>query len=132
MRVSLQQDGALFRIYALVLDNGDCPAIEFMERLKRDAPASHKSLVNRYNRLAQHGPSFDERQSRPIKGYDGLYEFKSRQGDRLLYFYLPRERRAIAVTHGFHKGAPARAEYARAQRLMRAFLDGETHGKQSH
>jgi hypothetical protein len=52
------------------------------------------------------------RKSRPIKGYPGLFEFKTNQGDRLVYFYILGAR--TIITQGFHKGTPADIEYKKA------------------
>ncbi len=44
MKLSLQYPGQKFDIYAIVLDNGTCPAVDFRDRLKRNNVASYKTL----------------------------------------------------------------------------------------
>ena len=62
----------------------------------------------------------NETKSRKLS--EEIYEFKSRQGDRLLYFYPPGRRGETIVTHGFHKGRPLGVELGRAERLRRQYL----------
>ena len=120
MKIELQYRGQKFNIYAIINDDGSIPAVEFLEQLKQSNPASHKSLVAVYKRHADHGQIKNTLKSRFIKGRVNLLEFKSRQGDRILYFYLPN--RKTVLTHGFHKGTPAEAEYRRAERIRDQYL----------
>ena len=109
------RDGSKFNIYALVLDNGTCPAEDFLEQVKQRDPASLKSLINVLTRHAEYGEIRNERKSRVIKGRRNLLEFKTNQGDRLLYFYLPDYK--TVLTHGFHKGASESDEYDKAEAM---------------
>ncbi len=120
MILSLQYRGPEFSIYAIICNDGSCPAIDFLEQVKQNNPASHKSLVSIYTRHADHGQIRNIRKSRAVKGRRSMLEFKSNQGDRLLYFYLPG--RKTVLTHGFHKGAPAKAEYNKAERMRNQYL----------
>jgi len=122
MILSLQYRGQEFSIYAIVCNDGSCPAIDFLEQVKQNNPASHKSLVNIYTRHADHGQIRNIRKSRAVEGRRNILEFKSNQGDRLLYFYLPG--RKTVLTHGFHKhkGAPTKAEYNKAERMRNQYL----------
>ncbi|OGO24799.1 MAG: hypothetical protein A2Z28_01550 [Chloroflexi bacterium RBG_16_51_9] len=122
MKIELQYRGQKFNIYAIINDDGRCPSIDFLEQVKQNDPASHKSLVNLYTRHADHGPIKNIRKSRLLRG--NLLEFKSRQGDRILYFYLPAGK--TILTNGFHKGVPAETEYRKAERMREQFLrEGE-------
>lgn len=120
MRLQLHYRGRRFQIYALVLDNGSCPAVEYLEQLKRNNFASFKSLANIYKRHAENGPILNKEKSRDIKGYKDILEFKSRQGDRLLYFYSKGQR--TVLTNGFHKGTPAKAEYEKAEKIREQYI----------
>jgi hypothetical protein len=71
-------------------------------------------------RHADYGPLKNNRKSRHIEKYRYIYEFKTMQGDRLLYFYLPNRR--TVLTHGFHKGVPAQKEYKKAESMMKQYL----------
>lgn len=120
MILSLQYLGERFNIYAIICDDGSCPAIDFLEQVKQNDPASHKSLVNIYTRHADHGPIKNIRKSKYVKGRRNLLEFKSKQGDRIIYFYLPDGK--TVLTHGFHKGTPAEVEYSKAERIRDQYL----------
>jgi hypothetical protein len=121
MRIALQYQGQKFNIYAIVCDDESCPVISFLDYLRKTNTPSHRSLVSIYTRHADHGQLRNIRKSRPIKGHKNLFEFKSTQGDRLLYFYLP-DRKTV-LTHGFHKGAPAKEEYDRAERMREQYRE---------
>ena len=123
MTLSLQYRGQVFSIYAIVFDDESCPAIDFLKQVKQNNPASHKSLVNIYTRHAEHGQIRNIRKSKAVKGHRNILEFKSEQGDRLLYFYLP-DRKTV-LTHGFHKykGTPAKTEYNKAERMRNQYLE---------
>ena len=112
MRLSLQYEGKAFSVYAIELDSGRCPAVDYLEQLRRTNPASHRSMVAVLIAHAEHGPLLNREKSRKIVGYTDLWEFKSRPGDRLLYFYLPGRR--TVLTCGFHKGEPADSEFVKA------------------
>jgi len=105
----------VFNIYAIVLDDDSCPADDFLKQLKHQDLASHKSLVNILTRHADHGEIRNKKKSRVIENRANLLEFKTHQGDRLVYFYLPG--RMTVLTHGFHKGVPASSEYDRAEAM---------------
>ncbi len=105
-----------------MLDDGTCPAADYLEHLRHHDQASWKSMVSVLKAHADFGPLFNPEKSRPIKGFEGLLEFKSRQGDRMLYFH---EGRMTILTHGFHKGSPAAVEYQRAKNRMADYLDRE-------
>jgi hypothetical protein len=55
MNIFLQYRGKRSSIYALIIEDGTCPAIDFLEQLKFNNPASHKSLVNVLTRHADTG-----------------------------------------------------------------------------
>jgi hypothetical protein len=115
MRLKLLKTGKMSSIYAVVLDNGTCPAEGFLEQVRRRDLASHKSLINILTRHADHGVLRNKRKSKVIEGRANLLEFKTRQGDRLVYFYLP-DRKTV-LTHGFRKGASASSEFDKAEAM---------------
>jgi len=122
MILRLLKSGSVFSIYAIVLDDDSCPADDFIKQLKHQDSASHKSLVNILTRHADHGEIRNKRKSRVIEDRENLLEFKTHQGDRLVYFYLPG--RMTILTHGFHKGVPASAEYYRAEAMRDQYSRG--------
>lgn len=119
--------GLIFNIFAVVLNNGTCPAEEFLERVRRNDLASHRSLVNILTWHADHGPIKNKRKSRVIEDRENLLEFKTSQGDRLVYFYLCDHR--TVLTHGFHKGAVASVEYDRAETIRDQYRREVENGK---
>ncbi|MDP2719346.1 MAG: type II toxin-antitoxin system RelE/ParE family toxin [Dehalococcoidia bacterium] len=120
MRLQLEYPGKKFDIYYIVLNNGSCPANDFLENVKQNRQDSHKSLIALLKRHADDGPIFNIKKSRPIEGYQKLLEFKSRQGDRLIYFYLP-DKKTVLID-GFHKGAVAETEYRKADTIKNNYL----------
>ena len=89
--------GAKFGIFAI--DTSDevfieaCPAKEFITQMEE---SSRKSLTAILKRHADQGPIFNKEKSRPL--WQGIYEFKTRQGDRVYYFYD--SGRLTILTHG--------------------------------
>lgn len=120
MKLALQYQGQKFNIYAIVCNDESCPAVGFLEQVRQNNLASHKSLVNVFKRHVECGPIMNKEKSRHIEERGNLWEFKTRQGDRLLYFYLPG--RKTVLVHGFHKGAPVEAEYDNAERMRDQYL----------
>jgi hypothetical protein len=118
MILSLQYQGYRLNIYAIICDDGSCPAVDFLEQVKQNDPASHKSLVKIYTIHADHGPIRNIRKSRYVRR--NLFEFKSYQGDRIIYFYLPDGK--TVLTHGFHKGTPAEVEYRKAEGIRDQYI----------
>ena len=118
--MELLLEGTVFGIYALrrSRDGVDhCPALEFINRMTE---SSRKSMLGVLRRHADFGPILNEQKSRQLR--DDIYEFKSRQGDRLLWFYSPSHRGLTIITHGFHKGARLRTEIERAIALRLEYL----------
>ena len=97
--------------------------MEFLGDLKRSTPASHKTIVAVLKLHADSGPIHNECKSRLLKGSHGIYEFKSRQGDRIAYFYPSGERGVTILTHGFHKGDNVHVQIRRAENLKSRYYD---------
>jgi hypothetical protein len=119
MKVVTLRKGIKFQVDALVLNDGICPSMLFLEKLKMDEPSSHRSLLNIINLHADYGPILNEQKSRDIHGFPGIFEFKTKKGARLLYFYLPDK--ITVIVDGFKKGEPAKNEYQKAFNLMIAY-----------
>ena len=120
MALELLLPGPNFDIYAMVSRRGGfdyCPAQEFIAEMPE---VSRKSLLNVLRQHAVAGPVLNRQESRLLE--DGIYEFKSMQGDRLLYFYSPAQRRQTIITHGFHKGARLRVEIEHAKGMRSEYL----------
>jgi hypothetical protein len=127
MKLKVLYQGNISSINAVVLDNGDCPAEEFLKHLERTDKASYKSLAHTITLHADYGTIRNKEKSKIIEGRGNLLEFKTRNGDRLVYFYLPGHR--TILTHGFHKGAVAKAEYTRADKIRDQYCREFENGK---
>lgn len=120
MELELIVEGHVPGIYALSrMRSGvkQCPALEFMEGMSE---ASEKSIIKVLQQCVAGGPLSNVQKSRRLDA--DIFEFKSRQGDRLVYFYHPTRRGIIVITHGFSKGARVRTEIDRALALRRKYL----------
>ncbi len=90
-------EGAKFIISAI--DTSDdasikaCPAEDFITQMNE---SSKKSLTAILKRHKDHGPIWNQEKSRLL--WQDIYEFKTRQGDRMYYFYDGG--RLTILTHG--------------------------------
>lgn len=121
---SLGKSGTFYGVYAIELNDGSCPAVEFLEQLKVDNIGSHKSMVNILARHANFGQIKNERKSKQVR--PKLLEFKTYQGGRLVYFYMPGN--MTVLTLGFHKGDRASQFYNRAESIRDQYLKGVSNG----
>ena len=121
MAIELLMEGSAFTIYALIRNRGGvtyCPVIEFLHEVSEP---SRKSLFAVMQQHAHRGPILNVQRSRPLG--NGIFEFKSRQGDRILFFYPEGQRGVTIVTHGFRKGDRLRTEVQRAINYRTEYLD---------
>jgi|ERR1043165_6920193 phage-related protein len=111
-------------IYGWV-NGGKCLIEDFLVDLKSLSPNDWKRIVSMIARTAEHGPPRDEEQCRALEGdrAEGLFEFKTRGGVRVLWFY-DRER-IIICTHGFIKKSQKTppGEIERAQLIKRRYFE---------
>ena len=120
MNLSLLKNGEHFYVYALVLDDGCVPAIEFLEALEKSNIRSYEQLLAVIERHAKHGPLRNRQQSNTLD--DKILEFKCRGVERLAYAYLPGKR--TVITHGFKKPKNYNEEIKRARDYMNT-LEGQ-------
>ena len=125
MRIREEYRGSKKVVCSLVLENDESPAIEFLEQLKLSNPQSHKKMVERYKRHAEIGPSRNTKHERHIVSSGNLWEFKTPQGDRLLYFNHSHNR--VILSDGFHSGHKShdQQQYDNAAQIRDAFLKEE-------
>ena len=122
MQTQLLLEGSAFAIYALRRSRAGvdhCPIVEFLEEISEP---SRKSLLAIIQQHADRGPILNIQKSRPLG--NGIFEFKSRQGDRILFFYPEGQRGVTILTHGFRKGAQVRTEIERAISYREEYLRG--------
>lgn len=123
MWLQLEYSGDKTDIYSLVLPNGQSPARDFLENLRRRDSGSHKTMVRRYEYHARSGATRVNQQGHKINGYGNLAVLKTRQGDRLLYFEHTQRRTVLLL--GYYKGDPAKREYKKAVTLRNDLLKVE-------
>ena len=132
MRLQLITRGSRFDLYAIDLSDSpnrvECPLIDFLEDLGKSTPSAYKSIVAVLQLHADHGPVLNERKSRIVSKQSRIFEFKNRQGSRVLYFYPIGFSRATVLTHGFNKGANLKQEIARAEHLQSQYYRGVQDG----
>jgi len=124
MRLIPIMEGAKFSILAIDRSDNvsirDCPAEEFIMQM---SDSSKKSLTAILNRHKDHGPIWNEEKSRFL--WQDIYEFKTRQGDRMYYFYD--SGRLTILTHGSIKPKEQQlsAEVSRAVSLKDLYFDSK-------
>lgn len=118
MRLELVTQGKRYSVWAIVRseDPLDCPAISFLGSL---GESSRKKVANILRLHAEEGIIRNEQKSRFLE--DGIYEFKTTDGVRLLYFYASEQR--TILTHGFKKGSKLATEIRRAKRLRKEWIE---------
>jgi hypothetical protein len=122
MKLMPIMEGARFRILAIDISDDPsgkiCPAEEFIVNMSE---SSKKSLTAILKRHKDHGPILNKEKSRLL--WDDIYEFKTRQGDRLYYFYDTD--RLTILTHGSikPKGQQLSAEVSRAVSLKNLYFN---------
>ena len=129
MRLELQFRGTKCNIFVVVMSDGESPALEFLKELEQRDKKAHRTMVRRYENHTNVGPSRNIRHSRRISNHGNLLEFKTRSGQRLLYFYHPNG--STVLLNGFQKGDPAKQQYRRGVRLRDQMLIQEENSGRS-
>jgi len=99
-----QVEASVWSILAICDERGACQVQEFLHRLEIDSPTDFDQITAQLRRTAVSGPPQNDRKSRPLA--DKLFEFKTRRGIRIPYFYD--EGRVIICTEAMRK--PKKAE----------------------
>jgi len=120
MPITLIKEGNQFSVYAWE-DNNNCPLLEFLEKLEKESNSDEEKILNLIERTANHGPPSNEQQCKHLE--DGIYEFKARNGARVLWFYD--KGKIIICTHGFvkKKQKTPREEIKRAKTIRNKYLE---------
>jgi hypothetical protein len=123
------------RAIATEADDGGrdpCPALEFFQEQAAARPSEMTKLSALLTDTAKNGPPRDETKFKKLPGTDGLYEFKSPQGLRLLCFWD--DGGLIICANGYVKGSQKapKAVLNRGQRLMRDYHDAKRNGTLTH
>ena len=106
MKLRQQRAGTTFRIVVLELDNGKCPAIEYLRQLKQKDAGSHQSMHSRIKFRADNHPITNKKISRGIteKKYRGLLRLVAGR-ERLLYCFLAGG--VVVLLNGYDKNDDA-------------------------
>jgi hypothetical protein len=93
-----------FRIFALG-ENGKYPTIDFLENLKAKNEDSYNRLIAELSHVSENGPiTNDKRKSRLLQSDPKIYEFKTKDLNRITWFYDKGS--IILCTHGYQKPKP--------------------------
>lgn len=109
-----------------------CATLAFFQEHARLRPKEFDRLSALLTRVANDGPPHDTDKFKELNGEDGLCEFKTTGGLRLLCFWD--EGSLIVTTHGYLKDkqkAPRR-EVERAQTLRRDYFAAKKRGDLNH
>jgi hypothetical protein len=109
-----QIEAVRWTVLAVCDDRGACPVREFLDQLAIDSEPDYDQIVAVLQRAAAVGPPRSNMKSRPLAAK--LFEFKSRGGIRIPYFYD--EGYVIICTEAMRK--PKKAE------LRRVIMHSET------
>ena len=118
-----QVEASAWSILAICDERGACQVQEFMHRLETDSPGDFDQITAQLRRTAVSGPPQNDRKSRPLA--DKLFEFKTRRGIRIPYFYD--EGRVIICTEAMRKPKKAelRAVIKRAQAQRTRYFEAK-------
>jgi mRNA-degrading endonuclease RelE of RelBE toxin-antitoxin system len=109
-----------------------CATLAFFQEQARLRPKEFDKLSALLQRVAEEGPPHDTDKFKELEGEEGLYEFKTSGGLRLICFWD--EGSLIVTTHGYLKDkqkAPKR-ELERADRIRRDYFAAKQRGELHH
>jgi len=137
MRTLVIRSSARYTIRAIAVEAADggrdpCPTLQFFEGHARGWPTEMAKLAALLTESCENGPPHDENKFKNLKGTDGLYEFKTPQGLRLICFWD--DAGLIICTHGYvkYKQKAPKAELSRGRRFMRDYFDAKSRGTLTH
>ncbi len=137
MKTLIIRKGERFTIRAVAFPADDgkrdkCPALAFFQDQARARAAEMVKLGALLTETANDGPPHNDQKFKDLPGTNGLCEFKTSGGLRLLCFWD--DGSLIICTHGYLKGsqkAPKR-EITRAERLKRDYIEAKKKGTLEH
>ena len=109
-----------------------CETLAFFKEHAEGWPKEMEKLGAILSDACENGPPRDETKFKRLPGTDGLYEFKSPQGLRLICFWD--EGGLIICSHGYVKDAQKapKHEIQKGQKIMRNYFLAKTTGALKH
>ncbi len=96
--IELVEDGDKFTVWAIA-SSGQYSFRAFAEKYSDEMPKEWSSMMRRLKYLANYGSSHDKTKFRKV--LSGIYEAKTRNGLRALFFYTNNS--CVICASGFHK-----------------------------
>ncbi|MDW7709793.1 MAG: type II toxin-antitoxin system RelE/ParE family toxin [Deferrisomatales bacterium] len=125
MRLKQMAAGPVCRVLAAAANDGRCELQDFLEEIGRDDPAARAKMAAFLERAADRGPPRNPEQFRPLKGSDGVFEFKPKPY-RIFCFFDGRQ--IIVCTHAFKKKTNIRGDIQNAERLKTEYFEAKETG----
>jgi len=109
-----------------------CPTLAFFQEQAQQRPTDVAKLGALLTETAKSGPPHNDQKFKDLPGTDGIYEFKTSGGLRLLSFWD--DGSLIICTHGYLKGSKKapKNEIQRAKRIKREYFDAKKRGELTH
>ena len=125
MRLRCVQHG-VWMILTVCNDRGGCPVQEFIDRLETDSQSDYDQVMAQLRWAAVNGPPRNDKKSRPLA--DKIFEFKTRGGIRIPYFYD--QDRLVICTEALRKPKKTelRAVIARALAARERYVEAKRRG----
>jgi phage-related protein len=129
--------GARHRIVAIATEAEDgghdpCKTLAFFQEQARAWQEEMEKLGAILTDTCENGPPHDQTKFKKLHGSNGLYEFKSSQGLRLICFWD--DGGLIVCTHGYVKDAQKapKSEIELGQRMLRDYFVATQHNTLTH
>lgn len=121
MRLRRQRRGQAFDVRALELDNGSCPALEYLQKLENSHPELAQSMYSRIKYRADTSVIHNTKISKGLTGkpYNGLFRLIYK-GERLCYCFLPGG--LVVLLNGYNKNDVEEREWEKARTYYQALL----------
>ena len=125
MKLQYVQRG-IWTILAICDDRGGCLVQEFIDRLETDSQSDYDQVMAQLRWTAVNGPPRNDEKSRPLA--DKIFEFKTRGGIRIPYFYD--KDRLVICTEAMRKPKKTelRAVIARALATRERYFEAKRRG----
>ena len=109
-----------------------CPTLAFFQEQAGIRPGEMEKLAALLTETAKNGPPHNDQKFNDLPGTDGVYEFKTTGGLRLLCFWD--DGKLIVCTHGYLKSSQKtpKSQIQRAERIKRDYFEAKKKGNLRH